>query len=169
MSNNIHIIHEINRDQRWINSLNSEVTSVPTFMVTLTLRKAGNAKLNLVKAVKYITGFGLKESKELVDNLIDNPQIIKFAASNDDAKRIRKYLMDCDGLEFTMTDLETIRDKKLLQLGIAEHKDYVEELAEQDLIEIYNCKFDPNIIKDILIKRYQKFTEEQLKKELNIN
>jgi len=68
-----------------------------------------------------------------------------------------------------MTDVETIRDRKLLELGIAEHGDYVEELANQDLNELYNCKFDPNLVRELLIKRYQNLTEEYLKKALNFS
>ena len=169
MTNNIFVINEINRDQRWINPKGDVVVVVPTYMVTLTLRKSGNAKLNLVKAVKDITGYGLKESKEIVDNLAYQQQIIKFSASTDDIHRIKGYLNNCYGIEYSMTDVETIRDRKLLELGIAEHGDYVEELANQDLNELYNCKFDPNLVRELLIKRYQNLTEEYLKKALNFS
>ena len=168
MSNNIHIIHESNINQIWSNN-SGQTFSITTFMVILTLLKPGNDKLSLIKIVKDITGYGLKDSKDIVDNIMVTPQIIKFAASNNDAKRIRKYLTECDGLEFTMTDIETIRDRKLLQLGIADHKDYVEELANQDIIEMYSCNFNQNTIKDILIKRYQYLTDDQLRKELKFD
>ena len=37
-------------------------------VVTVTLVNAGAAKINVIKVIKEITGLGLKESKDIVDN-----------------------------------------------------------------------------------------------------
>ncbi|MCI8501863.1 MAG: 50S ribosomal protein L7/L12 [Oscillospiraceae bacterium] len=50
---------------------------------------AGASKMGVIKAVKEITGLGLKEAKELVDNA---PKTIKEAASKADAEEIQKKL-----------------------------------------------------------------------------
>ena len=53
------------------------------------LSNAGQAKLQVVKAVKDITGLGLKEAKEVVDNA---PKTIKEAVSKAEAEEIKTKL-----------------------------------------------------------------------------
>ena len=53
------------------------------------LKSAGGSKLAVVKLVKELTGLGLKEAKDLVDN---TPSNIKEAVSKDDAEGLKKSL-----------------------------------------------------------------------------
>ena len=53
------------------------------------LTAAGGSKLAVVKLVKELTGLGLKEAKELVDNA---PSNIKEAVSKDEAEGFKKSL-----------------------------------------------------------------------------
>ena len=53
------------------------------------LAEAGATKMQVIKAVKEITGLGLKESKELVESA---PKAIKEGASKADAEEIKKQL-----------------------------------------------------------------------------
>jgi large subunit ribosomal protein L7/L12 len=53
------------------------------------LAAIGDKKVNVIKAVRAITGLGLKEAKELVDGA---PSTIKEAASKDDAEEAKKTL-----------------------------------------------------------------------------
>ncbi|ETN91861.1 Ribosomal protein 'A' [Gammaproteobacteria bacterium MOLA455] len=53
------------------------------------LSAVGDKKVNVIKAVRAITGLGLKEAKELVDGA---PSTIKEAASKDDAEEAKKAL-----------------------------------------------------------------------------
>ena len=53
------------------------------------LNSPGGAKLNVVKAVKAITGLGLKEAKGLVDSA---PTAIKEAISKEEAEAIKSQL-----------------------------------------------------------------------------
>ena len=55
------------------------------------LKSAGASKMGVIKLVKEITGLGLKESKELVDNA---PKAIKEGVSKADADDISKKLTD---------------------------------------------------------------------------
>jgi large subunit ribosomal protein L7/L12 len=55
------------------------------------LKSAGAQKLNIVKLVKDLTGLGLKEAKELVDNA---PKTLKEGASKDEAAGLKKQLED---------------------------------------------------------------------------
>ena len=55
------------------------------------LKSAGGSKLAVVKLVKELTGLGLKEAKDLVDN---TPSSIKEAVSKDDAEGLKKSLQE---------------------------------------------------------------------------
>jgi large subunit ribosomal protein L7/L12 len=53
------------------------------------LQSAGAAKLQVVKAVKELTGLGLKEAKDIVDAA---PKAVKEGVSKDEAEGIKKAL-----------------------------------------------------------------------------
>ena len=53
------------------------------------LKEAGAQKLAVVKAVKELTGLGLKEAKELVDGA---PKAVKEGISKDEAEGLKKAL-----------------------------------------------------------------------------
>ena len=55
------------------------------------LKAAGGSKLAVVKLVKELTGLGLKEAKDLVDNA---PSPIKEGVSKDEAEGMKKSLED---------------------------------------------------------------------------
>jgi large subunit ribosomal protein L7/L12 len=56
---------------------------------TVVLKEAGASKLAVVKAVKELTGLGLKEAKDLVD---DTPANVKEGVSKDEAEGLKKAL-----------------------------------------------------------------------------
>lgn len=58
---------------------------------TVVLKDAGASKLGVVKAVKELTGLGLKEAKDLVDAA---PSVIKEGLSKDDAENMKKQLTE---------------------------------------------------------------------------
>lgn len=49
----------------------------------------GDNKISAIKAVRAITGLGLKEAKEMVESA---PATVKEAASKDDAEEVKKQL-----------------------------------------------------------------------------
>lgn len=53
------------------------------------LAEVGDNKMAVIKAVKEVTGLGLKEAKDLVDNA---PKTVKEAAAKNDAEEIKKKL-----------------------------------------------------------------------------
>lgn len=55
------------------------------------LQSAGDKKLEVVKVVRNITGLGLKEAKDLVDNA---PSKVKEKVSKEEAESIKKQLVD---------------------------------------------------------------------------
>ena len=49
------------------------------------LKEAGASKLNVIKVVRAITGLGLKDAKDMVDNC---PKTLKEAVSKEDAEKM---------------------------------------------------------------------------------
>jgi large subunit ribosomal protein L7/L12 len=58
---------------------------------TVTLKSAGDQKVNVIKVVRTITGLGLKEAKDLVDGA---PKVVKEGISKADADAIAKQLIE---------------------------------------------------------------------------
>ena len=53
------------------------------------MKSAGANKLAIVKAVKELTGLGLKEAKDMVDGA---PSVLKEGVSKDEAEALKKQL-----------------------------------------------------------------------------
>ena len=53
------------------------------------LNNAGGSKINVIKVVREITGLGLKEAKDLVDNA---PKPVKEKVSKEDAEAVKAKL-----------------------------------------------------------------------------
>ncbi|OAX57908.1 50S ribosomal protein L7/L12 [Xanthomonas graminis] len=53
------------------------------------LKAVGEKKVEVIKAVRAITGLGLKEAKDLVEGA---PQTVKEAASKEDSEKFKKDL-----------------------------------------------------------------------------
>ena len=58
---------------------------------TVVLKETGASKINVIKAVREITGLGLKEAKDLVDGA---PKAVKENIGKDEAGTIKKKLED---------------------------------------------------------------------------
>jgi large subunit ribosomal protein L7/L12 len=56
---------------------------------TVVLTEAGATKINVIKEVRAITGLGLKEAKDLVE---EAPKTVKDGVSKDEAKKIKDML-----------------------------------------------------------------------------
>jgi large subunit ribosomal protein L7/L12 len=56
---------------------------------TVVLKAAGEKKVEVIKAVRAITGLGLKEAKDLVEGA---PQVVKEAVSKEDSEKFKKDL-----------------------------------------------------------------------------
>ena len=53
------------------------------------LTAAGSSKVGVIKAVREVTGLGLKDAKDLVDNA---PKTLKEGASKEEAEQIKEKL-----------------------------------------------------------------------------
>ena len=66
--------------------------------VSVILKSAGASKLNVIKLVREVTGLGLKEAKEAVDNA---PKVVKEGASKEEAEEI-KAKFEAEGAKVTI-------------------------------------------------------------------
>ena len=62
------------------------------------LTEVGANKVKVIKVVREITGLGLKEAKDLVDNA---PKTVKEAAAKEEAEEIKKKL-EAEGAKVTL-------------------------------------------------------------------
>lgn len=58
------------------------------------LKAAGEKKIQVIKAVREITGLGLKEAKDLVDGA---PKAVKEAVAKDEAEEMKKKIEEAGG------------------------------------------------------------------------
>jgi len=56
------------------------------------LKEVGDKKIEVIKAVRDLTGKGLKESKDLVDAVASGPQIVKENVKKEETEEIKKKL-----------------------------------------------------------------------------
>ena len=56
---------------------------------TVTMTKFGENKVNVIKAIRTITGLGLKEAKDLVEGV---PSVVKESVNKEEAAKIKKEL-----------------------------------------------------------------------------
>ena len=66
-----------------------EAAAVEQTEFDVVLTATGDKKVNVIKAVRAITGLGLKEAKGMVDGA---PATVKEAVSKDDAEEAKKQL-----------------------------------------------------------------------------
>ncbi|MCU0726098.1 MAG: 50S ribosomal protein L7/L12 [Planctomycetes bacterium] len=66
-----------------------------TFAVKLT--GVGEQKIQVIKVVRSLLGLGLKEAKDFVDKAAASPQVMKEAASKDEAEKMKKEVEEAGG------------------------------------------------------------------------
>ena len=62
---------------------------------TVSLDAAGDKKIQVIKVVRSLTGLGLKEAKELVDNA---PSVVKEGVPKDEAEQVKSQLEVAGGV-----------------------------------------------------------------------
>ena len=62
---------------------------------TVSLDAAGDKKIQVIKVVRSLTGLGLKEAKELVDNA---PSVVKEGVTKEEAEQVKAQLEEAGGL-----------------------------------------------------------------------
>lgn len=60
--------------------------------ITLVITDAGTNKIQVIKTVREITAFGLKEAKDLVDAVDRSPQVVAAGLEGDTARQWAQQL-----------------------------------------------------------------------------
>ena len=135
-------------------------------------------KLAFVKLIKECSGLGLKESKDLCDELHARPKIVQEMpirdwedknwstgaiirpANTNYARKFATEIKNVGGKFIVNGGVQWERDVKMLQLGIAEKSDYTEFMKDYIL-----NKFDNS--EDLLTFVLDKFSKEDLQEIFN--
>ena len=83
------------------------------------LANAGASKVGVIKAVREVTGLGLKDAKDLVDNA---PKALKEGASKEEAEQIKEKLEAAGASKVKV--IKVVRE--ITGLGLKEAKDLVD-------------------------------------------
>jgi hypothetical protein len=143
--------------------------------VKFKLIRPGKSKLALIKAIhslRHVTSWGLRESKDFVDST--DPKfshamsgILELNLLKSEVDQFRELLDACIDIEYELNDPSQLRNRKLIDLGLYDKSDLINELVDEDLFEILRDR-DINKIREILIDRYQNLPEKYLKEKLKI-
>jgi large subunit ribosomal protein L7/L12 len=58
----------------------------------LVLKACGDQKVAVIKAVRELTGLGLKEAKDMVDSSANGPAVIKAGIPKEEAEKMKSQL-----------------------------------------------------------------------------
>jgi hypothetical protein len=134
-------------------------------------------KLAFVKLMKECSGLGLKEAKDLCDDLHQNPHIVRempirdwesydyntgvtTPATTDYRRKFTTEIKDVGGRFVVNGGVQWDRNVKMLQLGIADKPDYIEFMKDYIL-----NKFDNS--EDLLTFVLDKLSKEDLQEVFN--
>lgn len=122
---------------------------------TFILYSASPNKLSTVKAFKALSGLGLKDAKDCVDQTNISPIMIRLYLKKEDILKYQTLFKE-NGDHFKLSGLDELRNKKLIELGIFNREDLSSEITE--LIFLDRKNIDVNI--DYILSY---LSEEQLK------
>lgn len=126
-------------------------------------------KLAFVKLIKECSGLGLKEAKDLCDDLHHNPSIVRempirdwetydytigksTPAITDFRKKFTTEIKNIDGKFVVNGGVQWERNVKMLSLGIAEKSEYAEFMKDYILNKFDNSEDLLNFVLDKLSK-----------------
>lgn len=133
------------------------------YSIKFVLTNPGNSKLQLVKALKDVTGLGIRESKDIVDASCISPVMFNIKLTLAQIDRFKEGLSKCDKIQFELDDKTKIRNKKLIDLGICDVDDIIQEITDRNISNLLTEGFNTTKLRDLLCNIYSKMQEKQLK------
>ena len=136
----------------------------------------GSSKLALVKAIKFASGWGLKDSKDFVDSTDTKYQqqfsqnrtgrigLMDLELTKAELDEFETQLRNCTGATFELNGTSKLRNRKLIELGLYDKDELIEELVEDDLFRV--IKGDIDFVRNLLKDRYNQLPEEYIKEKL---
>lgn len=120
-----------------------------------------NSKLQLVKSLKDLTGLGLRDSKNIIDELHYGREQIIILNTRDDVKTLKKEFNDYGKFQIN-GGVDHDRNIQLLSLGLGETQEYIDEISDRIFFQL-----DDENSKLILNFALSKITQDNLIEILN--
>lgn len=140
-------------------------------MVTkLKIINSGSNKLALIKGMKMLMSIGLKEAKEFVDSSACEIAVMNVETTHEQIQKFKEYVDDmCDGLIYELNDQISLRNRKLIELGMYDNDDLISEMVEMDIDNILAEKKSVLFLRKLLTDRYSKLPEDYIKEMIKID
>jgi hypothetical protein len=136
-------------------------------LVRFRLDDSGNTKLLLVKAIKDTTGFGLKDSKDFIDLCNDGSATFSKRMTRQEVDEFRRRLSECGGIKYELDDRQSSRNRKLINLGLFEKNDIIDEISKDASHKLIMMSGDVNSIQDFISSLFTHVDEDTLLKIFN--
>ena len=94
-----------------------------------------NSKLQLVKSLKDLSGLGLRDSKNIIDELHYGREQTIILNSRDDARTLKKQFNDYGKFQIN-GGVDHDRNIQLLSLGLGETQEYIDEISDRIFFQL---------------------------------
>ena len=131
------------------------------YKVRVKMLEPSNSKLHLVKSLKDLSGLGLRDSKNIIDELHYGREQTIILNSRDDAKTLKKEFNDYGKFQIN-GGVDHDRNIQLLSLGLGETQEYIDEISDRIFFQL-----DDENSKLMLNFALSKITQENLIEILN--
>lgn len=131
------------------------------YKVRVKMLEPSNSKLQLVKSLKDLTGLGLRDSKNIIDELHYGREQIIILNTRDDVKTLKKEFNDYGKFQIN-GGVDHDRNIQLLSLGLGETQEYIDEISDRIFFQL-----DDENSKLILNFALSKITQDNLIEILN--
>ena len=131
------------------------------YKVRVKMLKPSNSKLQLVKSLKDLSGLGLRDSKNIIDELHYGREQTIILNSRDDARTLKKQFNDYGKFQIN-GGVDHDRNIQLLSLGLGETQEYIDEISDRIFFQL-----DDENSKLMLNFALSKITQENLIEILN--
>ena len=131
------------------------------YKVRVKMLEPSNSKLQLVKSLKDLSGLGLRDSKNIIDELHYGREQTIILNSRDDARTLKKQFNDYGKFQIN-GGVDHDRNIQLLSLGLGETQEYIDEISDRIFFQL-----DDENSKLMLNFALSKITQENLIEILN--
>ena len=131
------------------------------YKVRVKMLEPSNSKLHLVKSLKDLSGLGLRDSKNIIDELHYGREQTIILNSRDDARTLKKQFNDYGKFQIN-GGVDHDRNIQLLSLGLGETQEYIDEISDRIFFQL-----DDENSKLMLNFALSKITQENLIEILN--
>lgn len=100
------------------------------FKVRIKMLEPSKSKLYLVKALKDVTGLGLREAKDLIDDLHSGREVKTIVSSREGVIELKSRFNE-HGKFIINGGIEYQRNIQLLQLELGESDEYINEISDR--------------------------------------